>query len=86
MTVGSWEVRFSKSKQLPYFYNPSTSQSVWERPAEVTEEEVQQLPGSDLLGDVNRGKIRASHILVKHKDCRNPRSWRQVRIWGADAR
>lgn len=80
MAVGTWEVRFSNSKQLPYFYNPVTSQSMWERPPEMTEGEVQQLPGSELFGEVKREKIRASHILVKHKDCRNPRSWREVRI------
>jgi len=26
----------------------------------------------------NSGKIRASHLLVKHKDSRRPRSWREV--------
>ena len=25
------------------------------------------------------GKIRASHLLVKHKDSRRPSSWREVR-------
>lgn len=27
----------------------------------------------------NSGKIRASHLLVKHKDSRRPSSWREVR-------
>lgn len=26
----------------------------------------------------NSGKIRASHLLVKHKDSRRPSSWREV--------
>jgi NIMA-interacting peptidyl-prolyl cis-trans isomerase 1 len=26
----------------------------------------------------NNGKIRAAHLLVKHKDSRRPSSWREV--------
>lgn len=29
---------------------------------------------------VNEGKIRASHLLVKHKDSRRPSSWREAEI------
>jgi NIMA-interacting peptidyl-prolyl cis-trans isomerase 1 len=28
----------------------------------------------------NSGKIRAGHLLVKHKDSRRPSSWREVRL------
>lgn len=28
--------------------------------------------------DDNQGKIRASHLLVKHKGSRRPSSWREV--------
>jgi NIMA-interacting peptidyl-prolyl cis-trans isomerase 1 len=31
-----------------------------------------------LNGNTNTGKIRASHLLVKHKDSRRPSSWREV--------
>jgi NIMA-interacting peptidyl-prolyl cis-trans isomerase 1 len=27
---------------------------------------------------VDSGKIRASHLLIKHKDSRRPSSWREV--------
>ena len=28
----------------------------------------------------HEGKIRAAHLLVKHKDSRRPSSWREVRL------
>jgi len=31
-------------------------------------------------GSGNAGKIRASHLLVKHKDSRRPSSWKQVSL------
>lgn len=31
-------------------------------------------------GEVNGGKIRASHLLVKHRDSRRPSSWREAEI------
>jgi NIMA-interacting peptidyl-prolyl cis-trans isomerase 1 len=35
--------------------------------------------GAGLNGNAaNNGKIRASHLLVKHRDSRRPSSWRQV--------
>lgn len=85
--MSGWEVRFSNSKQIPYFYNASTSQSVWEKPAELTDEQVAQLPGArQHLGagagaggqKVPEGKVRASHILAKHAGSRRPASWRKV--------
>lgn len=33
--------------------------------------------GADGNG-VNEGKIRAAHLLVKHKDSRRPKSWKDV--------
>lgn len=35
--------------------------------------------GGNLNGEHN-GKIRAAHLLVKHKDSRRPSSWREVGI------
>lgn len=78
----AWEVRFSNSKQLPYFYNPQTSQSIWEPPANLSPDQLNALPGArQYLGAAPKGKdgeIRASHILVKHVGSRRASSWKQV--------
>lgn len=81
-----WEVRFSNSRKLPYFYDSATSTSIWELPPGVTEEQARQLPGGHLLGQPASGaaaapaQVRASHLLIKHRDSRRPSSWREVRF------
>ncbi|ORZ39072.1 peptidyl-prolyl cis-trans isomerase NIMA-interacting 1 [Catenaria anguillulae PL171] len=62
-----WEERMSTTKNRKYYYNRDTKQSQWERP----------------LADGQKpseGEIRASHLLVKHKDSRRPSSWRTEQI------
>lgn len=84
--MSGWEVRFSNSKQLPYYFNAAAGQSVWEKPAELTDEQVAQLPGAKYLsGGAGGGsgggapkQVRSSHILAKHAGSRRPSSWRQV--------
>jgi NIMA-interacting peptidyl-prolyl cis-trans isomerase 1 len=88
--MSGWEVRFSNSRQIPYFYNAQTSQSVWDTPAELTPSQVAALPGAAKYlnaqdagakagaGGAQDGKVRASHILAKHAGSRRPSSWRQV--------
>ena len=85
--MSSWEVRFSNSRQLPYFYNQSTGESVWEAPANLSKEAVLALPGAHHLGGdgpsssaapQQNGKVRASHLLVKHAKSRRPSSWKEV--------
>lgn len=81
MSSANWEIRFSNSRQLPYFYNASTGTSTWERPDDVPEDEVASLPGAQYLQIGNSGapdKVRASHLLVKHRDSRRPSSWKEV--------
>ncbi|KAK4686285.1 peptidyl-prolyl cis-trans isomerase NIMA-interacting 1, partial [Tremellales sp. Uapishka_1] len=79
-----WEVRFSNSRQLPYFFNAQTSQSTWDAPAELTPEQVNALPGASkhLLSKEQAppGQVRASHILAKHTGSRRPSSWREATI------
>ena len=56
-----WVEKFSDSKGRPYFFNTSTGESVWDRPAEMSS---------------SSEEVRASHILVKHVGSRRPSSWR----------
>ncbi|NXM61068.1 PIN1 isomerase, partial [Illadopsis cleaveri] len=48
-----------------YYFNHLTNASQWERPSGV---------GS------TPGRVRCSHLLVKHNQSRRPSSWRQERI------
>lgn len=77
-----WEVRVSTSRGMPYFYNTQTQQSLWDRPPELTEEQIMNLPGaSEHLGGSDRpAQVRASHLLVKHSGSRRPSSWKEVRL------
>ncbi|KAI0785327.1 hypothetical protein BC629DRAFT_510644 [Irpex lacteus] len=57
------------------------SQSTWEPPADLTEEQIKSLPGHSLLiKGIGEEKVRASHLLVKHRDSRRPSSWREENI------
>ncbi|KAL7423159.1 peptidyl-prolyl cis-trans isomerase Pin1 [Cryptotrichosporon argae] len=87
--MSGWEVRFSSSHKVPYFYNQSTGQSVWEPPAELSADQISALPGAEHLagaagsrggGGKPDGQVRASHILAKHKGSRRPSSWREANI------
>lgn len=73
----------SSSKGLPYFFNTATKQSSWDPPLNLSEEQVQQLPGAkEYLGKSSTAKpsrVRASHLLVKHRGSRRPSSWKEVR-------
>lgn len=78
-----YEIRMSNSRGVPYFLNTETQQSTWEAPPELTKEQVKSLPGAHYLteaGSANAGKVKASHLLVKHKDSRRPSSWKEVRV------
>lgn len=83
-----WEVRHSQSKNLPYYFNESQKQSRWEPPPGTDTEKLKsymaehhsasELKPEAMNGKSVDGKIRASHLLVKHKDSRRPSSWREV--------
>ncbi|KAI9837707.1 MAG: protein kinase ssp1 [Sarea resinae] len=84
----SWEVRHSNSKNLPYYFNASTKESRWEPPSGTDTELLKQYmathhSASAIRADgagTGEGKIRASHLLVKHRDSRRPSSWRESEI------
>ncbi|MCJ1282279.1 Peptidyl-prolyl cis-trans isomerase NIMA-interacting protein 1 [Xylographa opegraphella] len=84
----SWEVRHSNSKNLPYYFNTSTKESRWEPPSGTDTEALKSymathhssapIRSPDVAKD--GGKIRAAHLLIKHKDSRRPSSWRENEI------
>lgn len=83
----NWEVRHSNSKNLPYYFNSADKVSRWEPPQGTDTEKLKHYmaahhsagtrPGA--VSGVPEGKIRAAHLLVKHRDSRRPSSWREVR-------
>ncbi|EPT03421.1 hypothetical protein FOMPIDRAFT_1022398 [Fomitopsis schrenkii] len=83
--MSSWEVRVSHSRKVPYYYNTQSGQSVWDPPADLTQDQINALPGAKehLLGEATGGKpaqVRASHLLVKHSGSRRPSSWKEPKI------
>lgn len=76
-----WEVRFSNSRQRPYFYNDAQGTSIWEPPAGLSDEEVLSLPGArENLHRKPEESVQASHLLIKHSGSRRPSSWKEVRL------
>lgn len=88
LTQSQWEVRFSNSRRLPYFYHSVTQQSTWQIPQGHTEESIRSLPGAKYLDPANApggasdkpDKVRASHLLIKHAGSRRPSSWKEVSL------
>ncbi|TIA92745.1 hypothetical protein E3P99_00460 [Wallemia hederae] len=83
----TWTIKFSNSRQQPYFFNSETRESVWEPPSYMTQEEIKALPGYELLsggagggGSNGPQKVRASHLLIKHRGSRRPSSWKEANI------
>ncbi|KAL4742288.1 hypothetical protein BDV11DRAFT_180993 [Aspergillus similis] len=82
-----WEVRHSNSKNLPYYFNPATRESRWEPPADTDMDTLKMYMATYHSGAAayheapsQEGKIRCSHLLVKHRDSRRPSSWREAEI------
>ena len=75
-----WEVRWSNSKNLPYFFNASAKESKWEPPAGSDAEELRKYIAQTFTSQAPAGKIRAAHLLVKHRESRRPSSWKDENI------
>ncbi|KAL4889214.1 rotamase-domain-containing protein [Aspergillus ambiguus] len=82
-----WEVRHSNSKNLPYYFCPATKESRWEPPADTDTEKLKVYMANYHSAPTGRpefgqgeGKIRCSHLLVKHRESRRPSSWREAEI------
>ncbi|GAB1319960.1 peptidyl-prolyl cis-trans isomerase Pin1 [Madurella fahalii] len=81
----NWEVRHSQSKNLPYYFNSVEKISRWEPPPETDTEKLKIFMAKYhsrplVVEDRQPGKIRAAHLLVKHRDSRRPSSWRENQI------
>lgn len=71
----------SSSRRIPYFFNPQTKDSRWDPPEGFSDQQIQQLPGAEyLFRPTEPEKVRASHLLVKHRGSRRPSSWKEVRV------
>lgn len=55
--TSAWEVRFSNSRQVAYFFNRETGASEWEPPKGLSDVQIRRLPGADkYLTPVDRNK------------------------------
>lgn len=83
-------MRHSNSKNLPYYFNSKTHESRWEPPEDADTEKLKTYMALhhsasstrvvDASGSTDEGKIRAAHLLVKHRDSRRPSSWKEQNI------
>ncbi|KAI1213578.1 rotamase-domain-containing protein [Annulohypoxylon truncatum] len=83
----NWEVRHSNSKNLPYYFNANDKVSRWEPPSGTDTEKLKKYMATNHSATSQissagkpEGKIRAAHLLVKHRDSRRPASWRESEI------
>lgn len=67
----------SKTRQHEYYFNTKTEESQW-TPPEGTDQAV--LDGYLAKKLHTPEKVRARHLLVKHKDVRRPSSWKEETI------
>ena len=79
----------SQSRGVAYFFrapaNGVAGESRWDAPPDMSDDEINALPGASeyLQSDAKPQRsederMRASHLLVKHRDSRRPSSWREV--------
>lgn len=88
-------MRHSNSKNLPYYFHAASKESRWEPPSGTDSELLKtymaanhssSLPGANpsvgasSSSGSNAQKIRAAHLLVKHRDSRRPSSWKEPDI------
>ncbi|PWW74758.1 rotamase-domain-containing protein [Tuber magnatum] len=78
-----WTVRFSNSKNLPYYFKETTGESQWELPFGTDGEKLKAYMANHTVPSGNNGqagKIRCAHLLVKHEGSRRPSSWKEANI------
>ncbi|KAJ7024409.1 rotamase-domain-containing protein [Mycena alexandri] len=77
--MSQWEVRMSSSRQAPYFFNVETKESSWTPPSDLSKDQAEALLRACEEKE-KAGKVRASHLLVKHSGSRRPASWKENNI------
>ncbi|KAG4303492.1 hypothetical protein PCK1_000010 [Pneumocystis canis] len=83
-----WEIRSSRSRNLPYYYNLKTNESFWEPPIGSDLDMLRNYMINNGLmptfpqknKEIENDKIRVIHLLVKHNQSRRPSSWRESNI------
>lgn len=75
-----WEVLLSRSKDLPYYYNSELKKSSWEPPEGSNIDLLKTYVVSHFGQARGAEKVRASHLLVKHRESRRPSSWKDPEI------
>ncbi|KAF9159892.1 hypothetical protein DFQ27_004028 [Actinomortierella ambigua] len=87
-----WELRWSRSRNLPYFYNKSTTESRWQAPdgidssvlltfqKDYQSQHQQQSESAQNTSSGSPRRVRVSHLLVKHEGSRRPSSWREPNV------
>ncbi|KAI5953535.1 ESS1 [Candida jiufengensis] len=81
----NWTIKVSKTHNKEYYLNQQTNESSWDPPygtdKETLNSYIQKFKNNDYKPVINKdGKVRASHILVKNKNSRNPKSWKNSQI------
>ncbi|KAK9321062.1 hypothetical protein V1517DRAFT_185479 [Lipomyces orientalis] len=85
----SWEVRLSRSHNIPYYFNTSTHESTWEPPLGTDADQLKFymaanhsyiIPSGAASGPNQQSKIRCAHLLIKHSGSRRPSSWKEKNI------
>lgn len=76
-----WTIAVSRTHNKEYFLDQATKELSWEPPFGTDKTKldayIQQLKERGFKPVVaSDGKVRASHLLVKHKDSRRPKSWK----------
>ncbi|CUM67693.1 uncharacterized protein PRCAT00005396001 [Priceomyces carsonii] len=76
-----WAIRVSNTYNREYFLNQATKESSWEPPFGSDNDKLKEYlarfkaQGNKPVIPAD-GKIRASHILIKHNQSRKPKSWK----------
>ncbi|GES75356.1 peptidyl-prolyl cis-trans isomerase ssp-1 [Rhizophagus clarus] len=90
LTTGSvdaseWESRISRSRRMVYYYNRRTKESTWDLPPGIDPKDIKGYANNQDPQNIDPleggdGRIRASHLLVKHDKSRRPSSWKEPNI------
>lgn len=76
-----WVIRISKTHNKEYFLNQATNESSWEAPFATDNDKLKQYlvkfnSNSNKPVVPTDGKVRASHLLIKSRESRRPKSWK----------